>query len=558
METLKTLIRIDAVLLALFAGLEAFGTRNSRASEDDPALSLLGTGLLICAVLLLLVGDLLLVGGQRRLGRYLAAGNVAFSFMVMISGSGQYSTDVILVLVLVSMLMAGALFWASLLPLRPEEAAAELSDLRIPDEVRQALLRQVGESAAQEERNRLARDLHDSVKQQLFTINVGAATAQERWDRDPEGARTALADVRRAAREAMAEMQAMLHQLRPQALTSTTGLVEALREQAEALGYRSGARVTVELGPEIPDDRLPPGAREALFRIAQEALANVARHARAENVQIWIGQDGEEAVLRVEDDGQGFDPRAAVSGMGLRNLHERAAALRGRVDIESAPGAGSRIIACLPLAPIQQRPETSLERAINLERGTLWIPLIVAVLFFSFRPFLEGSRTGPFLVVLLAFLWACTNLYSRRTAAPSKLAEDPAALSYLRAASHRLQALLLLVISWWVPWYRHLSEEGWTVERLAWACAALLLLGISGYELVRFHRYSEPRPGLPGFRWRSSDLFPTCLVTVYLMGAIRKAMLRPLLPVEIFFLFLGAAATLYFIFRQPRKEGAPA
>ena len=564
MKTLKNLIRIEAVFLALLGWLEAFANRNlgeagaNRAPQDDLALSFLGMGFLVFAVLLFLGSDLMLVGNRRRLGRWLAGGNAFLCLSAFVHGSLLEVQDLILLLVPAG--MAVALAWASAIPLKPEEAAAELAEIRIPDEVRRALLRQVGEAAAQEERNRLARDLHDSVKQQLFTINVGAATAQERWERDPEGARAVLADVRRSAREAMVEMQAMLHQLRPQALTSVMGLVEALREQAEALGYRSGAQVTVELGPEIPDDRMPPGALEAIFRMAQEALANVARHARAGTVRLWLGQDGEEAVLRVEDDGQGFDSRAAVSGMGLRNLRERAAAFRGRVEVKSTPGSGSRIIARLPLAPIQQRQETSLEMATRWGRGEVWGALMIAVLFLAtrpFLPFLKGFvKPNYFIVSVLLLVLVCGSWFKRKKAAPAELVGDPAAVSRLRAASHRSRALLLLVASWWVPWYRHLSEEGWTAERIAWVLVALLLLGVSAYELVRFHRYSEPRRWLQGFGWRSSDFFPAFLVTVYLIGAIRSVLLRPLLPMEIVFLILGAAATLYFVVRQPSEKGA--
>src|SRR5436305_7513893 len=216
------------------------------------------------------------------------------------------------VLTLIALAMAAALAWMVRRPLWPAESG--IAALKIPDEIRQGLLRQIGEAAAQEERNRLARDLHDSIKQQLFSINVGTATAQERWERDPEGARKALADVRRSAREAMVEMQAMLHQLRPEPL-GTAGLVEALREQCEALGYRTGAEVTLELGEPLPDDRMPPGAPEALFRMAQEMMANVARHARAPHVRLWLGRQDEEVLLRIVDHGQGFDPAAVVSGM---------------------------------------------------------------------------------------------------------------------------------------------------------------------------------------------------------------------------------------------------
>lgn len=557
MKTLKILIRIEAVLLALFGGLEAFGTRDSQAFEDAAARSLLGTGLLAGAVLLFLAGDFLLVGSQRWFGRCLAAGNLAFAWMAF-EHSRAYTVEGAFALVLLPIGMAVLLFAASTLPLKAEEAASELVDLQIPDEVRQALLRQVGQSAAQEERNRLARDLHDSIKQQLFTINVGAATAQERWERDPEGARAALVDVRRSAREAMVEMQAMLHQLRPQALTSTTGLVEALREQGEALGYRSGARVTVELGPEIPDDRMPPGSQEALFRIAQEALANVARHARAGTVRVWIGREAEEAVLQVIDDGKGFDPESAVFGMGLRNLRERAAALQGRVVIESTPGAGARVVACLPLVPAPKPPETSEERAIRQERGEIGILVLATVGFLRYRPFREGLQILDLVfsaVLLLSVLYVTWKQVWKAPTEKEREGMDPLTL---RAGRHRVRAIGFFCASWWIPWNWRLSEEGWTAWHLAAAGVTLLLVGLSGFELVRFHRYSEPRRWSRRFGWRPHDVIPAFLMVTFLERTLRGLQTQPSLPLEIAVFSFGVASILYFILRQPREEGAPA
>lgn len=221
-----------------------------------------------------------------------------------------------------------------------------------------------GESAAQQERRRLARDLHDSIKQQLFSIKLSSAAAEERWDSDPSGARAALADVRKSAHAAMVEMQAMLSQLRPDPL-ATAGLVEALREQCEALGYRSGIPVHFEIGDLPPDSHLRASTRENLFRIAQEALTNVARHARAREVHVQLGkieQDGVPALLlQIRDDGQGFDATGQAAGMGLRNMRERLEAVHGTLDIRSAPGEGTEVRACVPLRRKKGwRPEPSI------------------------------------------------------------------------------------------------------------------------------------------------------------------------------------------------------
>jgi signal transduction histidine kinase len=227
-----------------------------------------------------------------------------------------------------------------------------LAQSQDPEKLRQRWVRQLSEAAAQQERNRLARDLHDSIKQQIFSINVSAAAAQARWADDGVGARHALEDVRNSAREAMTEMEAMLQQLRPAPLENV-GLVEALRKQAEALQYRSGACVTTEFS-DLPDSgALLPGAQAAIFRIAQEALSNIARHARAKSVHIRLYQqrDGENPTLwlKIEDDGGGFDTTRPGAGMGLANINVRAAEIGGRLHIESAPGEGTNLVLSVPI-----------------------------------------------------------------------------------------------------------------------------------------------------------------------------------------------------------------
>ncbi len=224
-------------------------------------------------------------------------------------------------------------------------------------------LEQVNQVAAQEERNRLARELHDSIKQQIFSITVSAAAAQARWESDPGGARTALDDVRRNAREAQVEMNALLQQLRPAPLENTS-LAIALRDQCEALQYRTGAEVSTHLGDLPPDDRLPTGTQEAIFRIVQEAFGNIARHARASHVRLDLqarrhaGADW--LVLEVGDDGQGFvhdkGSKTATTGMGLRNMTERAAGLGGTLQIGSRPGHGTHLNLWIPLRDLAAPP----------------------------------------------------------------------------------------------------------------------------------------------------------------------------------------------------------
>ena len=206
---------------------------------------------------------------------------------------------------------------------------------------------QIRRAARQEERARLARDLHDAVKQQLFVIHTGAATIAARLDDDRPGARAAVEQVRTAAREALAEMSAMLDHLQA-APIENIGLVEALRKQAEALGFRTGATVDVHVEPWPATAPLPPGAQQAIFRVAQEALANIGRHARASHVSVRLGVDARRLVLRVFDDGAGFDPVTERTGMGITNMQERVAEVGGQFELISSPGRGTAVMFAVP------------------------------------------------------------------------------------------------------------------------------------------------------------------------------------------------------------------
>src|SRR5262245_46703436 len=224
------------------------------------------------------------------------------------------------------------------------------------ESLREHWAQQIQEAAAQQERNRLARELHDSIKQQLFSINVSAATVQARWENDEAGARAALEAVRGSVREAMAEMEAMLHNLRPAPL-ETVGLVEAVRQQCEALQYRTGAQVTAEIGELPANQELPAGAQDAFFRIVQEALANVARHARATNVRVRLYRqtrgDEDGLWLKIEDDGSGFDVGTAAAGMGLANIRSRVLEIGGSLQLESREGEGTSLTVHLPLTALE-------------------------------------------------------------------------------------------------------------------------------------------------------------------------------------------------------------
>jgi signal transduction histidine kinase len=263
---------------------------------------------------------------------------------------------------------------------------------------------QIRAAARQEERNRLARDLHDSIKQQIFVIQTSAATAQERFAGDSEGARQALDRVRDSAREAMTEMEAMLEQMAAAPLENS-GLVAALKKQCEAFGFRTGARVEFKLGDLPESNALPPGAHEALLRIGQEALANVGRHARAKHVVVSLGSVGKSVRLAVEDDGAGFDAANATRGQGLANIRARAEEFGGAFGLTSRPGGGTTVAASVAFETYEPAA-AYLRKAVGT--GLL---LLVCVAFAIFQ-------RGPGMIgwAVIAAVWTARYIVAYRRA----------------------------------------------------------------------------------------------------------------------------------------------
>ena len=204
--------------------------------------------------------------------------------------------------------------------------------------------------AALEERQRLARELHDSVSQALYAIGLNTSAAQHLMTADPTRVSRLLGDVLGLAETGLAEMRALIFELRPESL-ETEGLVGALEKQAAAVQARHRLQVDTMLGDE---PNVPLATKEALYRLAQEALHNVAKHARAQVVKLELESDVHELVLRIGDDGRGFDTSASFPGhLGLRSMRERTAAVGADLAIDSVPGGGTLICVRLSLgAPI--------------------------------------------------------------------------------------------------------------------------------------------------------------------------------------------------------------
>ena len=207
------------------------------------------------------------------------------------------------------------------------------------------LFEQTRQFAALEERQKLARELHDSVSQSLYGIALGARTARTLLDREPIQAAEPLDYVLSLADAGLAEMRALIFELRPESL-QTEGLVAALGKLVNALGARFQHEVALEAGEE-PDVSID--VKECLYRIAQEAMNNIAKHAHATHVEVNLSNAGGELLLSISDDGAGFDTRAEFPGhLGMHTMRERAEKAGGMFTIESAPNSGTRIRVTIP------------------------------------------------------------------------------------------------------------------------------------------------------------------------------------------------------------------
>ena len=204
--------------------------------------------------------------------------------------------------------------------------------------------------AVLEERQRLARELHDSVSQALYGIALGARTARtllEREKIDDKGITESLDYVMSLAQAGLAEMRALIFELRPESL-ETEGLVAALVKQAEALKARHQIDVSLDLCDEPP---VAMEVKEILYRVAQEALHNTIKHAQATQIMVRLACENLELLLEVEDNGIGFDPAQEFPGhLGLLSMRERVEGTGGSFKIESAFRQGTKIRAQIPLA----------------------------------------------------------------------------------------------------------------------------------------------------------------------------------------------------------------
>ncbi|MFI1727078.1 GAF domain-containing sensor histidine kinase [Streptomyces sp. NPDC020489] len=221
-----------------------------------------------------------------------------------------------------------------LLALLAQHAAIALTNARLYERSRELTIA--------EERSRLAHELHDAVAQKLFSLRLTAQAAAALVDRDPSRAKGELQQVAALAAEAADELRAAVVELRPAALDED-GLVATLRTQIQVLDRAHTARVTFSSSGVRA---LPAAQEEAVLRVAQEALHNALRHSGAAHVDVTLSRRGSGAVLRVTDDGCGFDPqqtRRAGRHLGLVSMRDRSSGVGGGLTVDSAPGKGTTI-----------------------------------------------------------------------------------------------------------------------------------------------------------------------------------------------------------------------
>ncbi|KEJ87941.1 cache domain-containing protein [Sulfitobacter donghicola] len=255
-------------------------------------------------------------------------------------------------------LYIGAIALAALLVVFASGMGLNLRERWLADAKLKKLTQRVFD-AQEEERGRVARELHDGISQILVGVRYALDNARRRLDRGDPAAAAPLAKGISSLAEAISEVRRISRDLRPGVLDDL-GLGPALRTLAEDFGNRTG--IDVSYSTVVFRNRLDVNAKTALYRIAQEALTNIERHADATHVIIDLRGHKDGATLRIVDNGRGFTPDQNNQGLGLRNMQERMDQLGGLLYIRPAQGKGLEIKAIAPLShmlpPAQQKPQS--------------------------------------------------------------------------------------------------------------------------------------------------------------------------------------------------------
>jgi signal transduction histidine kinase len=204
-------------------------------------------------------------------------------------------------------------------------------------------------AAQEEERQRIAQELHDGVGPTLASLNLRLRTVRKLLAGEDHPAVSELEELARLTKACIRDIRRLIQDLRP-AVLEELGLMPALRNYL--IRYQEEHGIEVDLALPTTEERLPMPAETVLFRFAQEALANVAKHAQAQKVSIELKYEGDRVDLSVTDNGKGFDPLERLSSkhLGLWSMRERAEQAGGRFEIKSEPGAGTMVCTSIPMA----------------------------------------------------------------------------------------------------------------------------------------------------------------------------------------------------------------
>ncbi|MFQ5577981.1 MAG: sensor histidine kinase, partial [Anaerolineae bacterium] len=218
-------------------------------------------------------------------------------------------------------------------------------------------------TAQEEERTRLARELHDAIGQSLTAIIMATASVEKGLPAGFKRERQKLGRVRDIAAQSLQDLRNLIFDLRPETLDDL-GLALALQSQAKK--HLEPAGVQMQLKTTGLQNRLPAEVETVVFRVVQEAITNIARHAQARHVIILLTRKESRLIVRVEDDGIGFNPAGVMNGRrqawGLRGMEERITLLGGNFSLNSHPGSGTLVLADVPLNPDEDRANTPAER----------------------------------------------------------------------------------------------------------------------------------------------------------------------------------------------------
>jgi signal transduction histidine kinase len=287
--------------------------------------------------------------------RWIGVWIVILIVSIVVYGIRHHGVDVVMIVLTALLYITIFLFFGAFLAVfgqletaRNEAEAARkkseelLADLQVAHRELQAYTGQAEELAVIAERNRLARNLHDSVSQTVFSMTLTAEAARILLDRDASRAAQELDKLQTLAKSALAEMRSLVFELRPTAVTEK-GLIPALRHQMVMLERQHGLIVSLQVEGE---PQLTDLEAQRLFRVIQEALNNVVKHARTDRASIALKFADGRVLARIVDEGQGFAPATAGSdgqGIGLSTMRERVEMMGGTLAIDSSPGAGTRV-----------------------------------------------------------------------------------------------------------------------------------------------------------------------------------------------------------------------